>query len=119
MPPPPMKFKLTLQGLARPYHLPRYVIKTSEMSSLRSIGSGLKVDPLDISSLLPGGLLHVDEEGSYYAADLWLWNISMTGLAMSELREVRTRYVSSVIGFYIFLLGGGVIKKRKKRPQDT
>jgi len=50
---------------------------------------GLKVDPLDISNLLPGGSLHVDEEGSYYAADLWMWNITMTGLTQAYLNEIR------------------------------
>ena len=73
------------------------------MNSL-SLPSGFKIDPLDISSLLPAGLVHVDEEGSYYAADLWMWNITLTGLTQAYLNEVG-KFVVGFIFHSSHLLG--------------
>ena len=64
------------------------VLQQSEEDRIQ-VPLGLQVDPLNISAFIPNGLLHVDKTGSYYAADLWMWNITLHGLTQAYLQEVE------------------------------
>jgi len=53
------------------------------------LGIGSSIDPLHLTEVLPGsGALHVDRETSYFAADLWLWGVSIYGLSEAYLNDV-------------------------------
>lgn len=47
------------------------------------------IDPLPLSEVLPGGgALHVDRETSFFAADLWMWGVTVRGLSQGYLSDI-------------------------------
>ena len=42
-----------------------------------------------MSQVLPGGgALHVDRETSFFAADLWMWGVTVRGLSQGYLSDI-------------------------------
>ena len=54
-----------------------------------SVLSGLRLDPLDVSALLPGGELHLAEQQDWFSAELWMWEVAAQGLRDLELHQLR------------------------------
>jgi len=50
---------------------------------------GQQVEPVDITSFLPNGALHLNQSTDFFAADLTMWNISLYGLSTFHLKEVK------------------------------
>jgi len=50
---------------------------------------GDQVEPISLSSFLPGGVLHINQSTDLFAAELNMWNISLHGLSNFHLQEVK------------------------------
>ena len=65
------------------------VVFPPAVSSGLDLSMGSRLDPLNISAVLPGdGFLHVDQTTGYFSADLWMWNITLRGLGQGYLNDV-------------------------------
>ena len=74
---------------------------------------GGRIDPLDISQLIPGGVIHVDRAGGYYKIDLWLKNLVMHGLSQLHMEKVN-----SIFSEWVFTISFLYLKVEVFRSSD-
>ena len=59
-----------------------------------------------MSQVLPGGgALHVDRETSFFAADLWMWGVTVRGLSQGYLSDIvitRCPCIAHLPTFHLF-----------------
>ena len=65
---------------------------------------GGRIDPLDISRLIPGGVIHVDRAGGYYKIDLWLKNLVMHGLSQLHMEKVCSYFLRMGVHNFCYIL---------------